>query len=281
MKKFKIIMTFALAVVMAACGDDEPSGGGSGGYGSDVPFPQLGANHKRISTLKREYSNGMMQTLTATYDGKNHLTGVKVDTEGPTNTSESITIDYGTRTIAYKQSIRTTTYEFTLDSKGRITHVGNPRSSAQDEVNYTYDNNGDLTMSQRSTTNFANYTWYDGRLMRFTAKSIEKEQQGAYTYSADADNPFPNKGGIDPIANIQSPFSVMMTIVMRSEGMMGNVSNLLPIGVSTKTQYTGQDLVSKSSAITYSLDSNGFVTAVSGYDNVNDLSYTLTITYAN
>lgn len=280
MKNFKIIMTFALALALVACGDDEPSGG-SGGYGNDVPFPQLSANHKRISTLKREFSNGLIQTLTATYDSKNHLTGLKVDTEGPTSTSESITIDYSTLTIDYKQSIRSTTYEFTLDNAGRITHVGNPRSSAGDDVSYTYDNNGDLLMTQRTTTNFVNYTWFEHDLMRFTAKQLDREQQVSYTYSADTENPFLNKGSIDPIANIQSPFSVMMTMVMRSEGMMGNVSNRLPIGVSTKTQYTGQDLVSKSSAITYSLDSNGFVTAVSGYDNVNDLSYTLTITYAN
>ena len=281
MKTLKIIMTFALVLAMVACGDDEPSGGSQGGYGDDVPFPELGANHKRIKGLKMEYSNGLKRTLTATYDRLNHLTGLKVDTEGLTSSSESITIDYGTLTIVYKQPIRSYTYEFELDSKGHIKHVGNPRSSSQDEVNYSYDSEGNLILSQRSTTNFANYSWYDQNMLRFTVKSIENERQVTYVYSSDALNPFNNKGSIDPIADIQSPFSSLMTIVLRSEGLMGNVSRQLPVSVSTRTQYVAQEQMNKSSAINYTLDANGYVTGLSGHDNVNDLSYTLTITYAN
>lgn len=282
MRTIKIIMSFALALALTACGDDEPKGGGgSGEYGSDVPFPELGANHKRIKGLKREYSNGLTQTLTATYDRLNHLTAMTMTTEGPTNTSETITINYGARTIEYKQSIRTTSLVFELDSHGRLTHVGNPRSSSQDEVNYNYDSDGNLVLSQSSTTNFVEYSWFDHNLMRFSAKRLDWEQQVAYTYSTDTANSLDNKGGIDLVANIQSPFNSLVTMVLRSEGLIGNVSGQLPIGVSTKTQYTGQEPVSKSSAISYTFDASGFVTGVSGYDNVNDLSYKLTVTYAN
>ena len=68
---------------------------------------------------------------------------------------------------------------------------------------------------------------------------------------------------------------------MRSEGMLGDVSVNLPLSVSCKTQYTGMEPNSRSTSMTYTLSSDGYVTGFTGYDFVNDLSFTATVTYDN
>lgn len=280
MTKSSLLATLAAAVMMtalAACGGDEPATGE--GNASATPQPELPAGHKRIKQLRREMSNGTTQVLNATYSG-NRLTRVTVTTTGWTTTSETLTIDYRACRMTYKPAMGTYYYDFTVNSLGHITSIVNTSTALQETKAYTYNADGELQKCQTTTTDFATYAWFDGNLTRQETNTIEVQRQFGYIYGSD-DNMIINKGSIEVAVNVQSPFGTLITCMLRSEGLLGRVSRSLPLTMSTKTSYTAQDEVSRTGRFRYNLDAEGFITSLTGYDSVNDLSYTTTITYAN
>ena len=276
--KLGILVSMAMAMMaLAACGSDEPA---QESDDSHVTFPTLDDGHRLMSEVKRTYNTGATQALSATYDSRDHLKGMTLvvkDPKGNTMMTEALTIDYGAGLMTHKINGSTTQYEFVMDNRGRITRITKPSNLAL--TTYTYD--GDVLTATAAQDISLAYTYDGNNLARYNVKKAAQVEQ-TLTYGND----LPNVASVDVLGMGRTPFSALMTMVMRSAGLFGKLSQQLPTQITTVKTIEGSDEKPKLvDHITYSLDANNLVTGYSAREmNVDDNvanAYTIEFRYKN
>lgn len=281
MKYFKYLAIAFFAVVMVACGDDEPKNTFTRDF--NMIYPELPAGHKFIKKIERKYDGGATSVATAEYDG-DHLKSINVvnrDKKGDLLSEETIQIDYKNGAIICDRSIQDVTYSFEVNSFGAIYRLKNVSTGSTSSA-LVYDENGRLEAAQVSTASSSGTTsfkWVNGNITEWVNRDVNKQDSVAYEYGTDA---ILNKGCIDIPDNETVTFTKFICAILRNAGLYGATTNKLPTVIkkgvdhAQATDQNSNHVELKRYPITYVLDADGYVKS---YTTTETPKYTVTFTY--
>ena len=281
MKYFKYLAIALFAVVMVACGDDEPKNTFTREF--NMIYPQLPAGHKFIKKIERKYDRGATSVAPAEYDG-DHLKSINVvnrDDNGDLLNEETIQFDYKNGAIICDRSIQDVTYSFEVNSFGAIYRLNNVSTNSTSSA-LVYDENGRLEAAQVTTPSSSGTTsfkWVNGNITEWVNRDINKQDSVAYEYGEGA---ILNKGCIDIPGNETVTFTKFICAIIRNAGLYGAPSAYLPtvmkkgVDHSQATEANSNHVELKRYPITYVLDADGYVKS---YTTTETPKYTVTFTY--
>lgn len=281
MKYFKYLAIALFAVVMVACGDDEPKNTYTREF--NMIYPQLPAGHKFIKKIERKYDRGATSVATAEYDG-DYLKSINVvnrDDNGGLLNEETIHFDYKNGVITCDKSIQDVTYWFEVNSYGAFYQLRNVSSNRTASA-LVYDEDRRLEAAQVSTLSVSSTTtfkWVNGNITEWVTRDTNKHDSVAYEYGEGA---ILNKGCIDIPDNETVTFTKFVCAIIRNAGLYGKTTVYLPtvikkgVDYSQATDQNSNHVELKRYPITYVLDADGYVKS---YTTTETPKYTVTFTY--
>lgn len=226
MNKFAAFILICLCTLsLVSCGDDndEPI---NGDPVEDIYFPNLPAGHKSISRIEKTFKNGTVATADAKYDNAGHLTEVSMEMpySGGT-TTESVVFYYNKGVIRHILGWQTTDYVFKTDRNGHITSIANSQGKSIATLQYDAAKLVSLSTVSSSTNYSTAFNWKDNdNIHAIVTKNSNNIDSTAMVYTTS----YPNTFSIDIMGLGQSPFGNLIELVLKSEGLFGEVSAELP-----------------------------------------------------
>lgn len=285
-KLISLLLIALAATGLAACGNDK-----------DEPLPQaepvniyptLPAAHKRVSSIERTYANGVTAKVDAGYDNAGHLISATMTMDyNRGDLDESVELFYSRGILRHKLGWQTTDYVFKVNSYGAITSLTN--TSGRTIASFSYA--GRQLQSLSSSTSSASYSTLVGwknsdNIHSVVTRTASKRDSVLMNYSA----PLDNVALVDVMGMGRSPFGSLMELLLRSEGLFGDVSAQLPrtmlYGNSARVDDNG-DMVMARCVLDFTTNPDGSIsqmrfTAPRNADNeqITTLeSYTLNFSY--